>query len=96
MKFSIKGVAPVWCLSFAFLETFSSSKPLLSIPFPTGGRGWGSLERQEEGAAAGAQDGRFAYLRSSESGRRKFAYVNTDLHSPSQEDRPTVTETLTK
>lgn len=33
---------------------------------------------------------------SSESGRRKFAYVNIDLHSPSQEDRPTVTETLTK
>lgn len=31
----------------------------------------------------------------SESGKRKFAYVNIDLHSPSQ-DRPTVTETLTK
>ena len=30
------------------------------------------------------------------SGRRKFAYVNIDLHSPSREDRPTVTRTLTK
>lgn len=29
----------------------------------------------------------------SKSGRRKFAYVNIALHSPSQEDRPTVTET---
>lgn len=38
----------------------------------------------------------FAYLRSSESGRRKFAYVNIDLHGPSREDRPTVTQTLTK
>lgn len=29
----------------------------------------------------------------SKSGRRKFAYVNIALNSPSQEDRPTVTET---
>lgn len=87
-------------LSFSFLGTFSSSEPPLIRPPPCAGRGTGSLERQERRAAAGAL-GQGAltglplqvctgwvvciFACCSVSGRRKFAYVNIDLHSPSQD-----------
>jgi len=78
---------------------FFGDIPLLRTPpNPTS-----SLWAEGDGAAwRGRREARqppagvFAYLRGSESGRRKFAYVNIDVHGPSREDRPTVTQTLTK
>lgn len=75
-------------LPFSFLETVSSSEPPRIRPPPCGLRGSG-----QPGEAGARRDsplrapaGRvFAYLRGSESGRRKFAYVNTDRHGPSRE-----------
>lgn len=51
--------------------------------------GWGAGRRPHGPCAWGA----CIFAGNSKSGRRKFAYVNIALHSPSQEDRPTVTET---
>jgi hypothetical protein len=90
--------------SCPFSETFSSKPPLIRPP----PRGVGPGQPGEAGESS-SRAGRVPagllpvcmgwfciFAGNSESGRRKFAYVNIDLHSPSQEDRPTVTEMLTK